>query len=520
MDFFKMWIMPPLIGAVIGYFTNWLAIKMLFRPYKTVRIAGIRLPFTPGILPREKDRLAVSLGETVAQELLTPQVISKRMQSPEIRDMMGKGVRTALEGFFGQDAESLFGGRHPSVDVTDPDSVDESSLSFNMRASLRRFIASADIQLSIKGMLANFLGRIGELELRDVISKEQFVGAITKAASSVGHRASSTIAATNETPNAQLLFRALVELPPDQTIQALSDAIVPRAYELFLPYIDDFLHKDEVKMRLEAEALAFVKRALDRLGTFQRLFVSIAGYDAKIAQTMPDTIEDFIQTIERVLKDSSTPQKISEALGAALIALRAKADAPFVRGSTPTGVHGGVPGALEEILESLGASSEELAQRAAQSYDRLAGLQIKKLIGFSVSAEEASNFLVSAFVRSIEGEGGASTTTPGALFVQILRESAKGKTIAEFLGIRSEGIEQISQTLVTTLLSLIETRMPLVVETIDIPSMVSEKIDSLDMREVEHIVLKVVKHELAWITWLGGILGAIIGLAQSILWIL
>jgi len=91
MDFFKMWIMPPLIGAVIGYFTNWLAIKMLFRPYKTVRIAGIRLPFTPGILPREKDRLAVSLGETVAQELLTPQVISKRMQRQRIRNMMERG---------------------------------------------------------------------------------------------------------------------------------------------------------------------------------------------------------------------------------------------------------------------------------------------------------------------------------------------------------------------------------------------------------------------------------------------
>jgi len=142
------------------------------------------------------------------------------------------------------------------------------------------------------------------------------------------------------------------------------------------------------------------------------------------------------------------------------------------------------------------------------------------LIGFSVSAEKASNFLVSAFARSTEGEGGASSTTLGALFVQILRESAKGKTIAEFLGIRSEGIEQISQTLVTTILTLIETRMPMLVETIDIPSMVSEKIDSLDMREVEHIVLKVVKHELAWITWLGGILGMIIGFVQSILWIL
>jgi len=73
MEFFKIWVMPPLIGAIIGYFTNWLAIKMLFRPYKAIRIAGRTLPFTPGLLPREKDNLAISLGKTVSKELLTPE---------------------------------------------------------------------------------------------------------------------------------------------------------------------------------------------------------------------------------------------------------------------------------------------------------------------------------------------------------------------------------------------------------------------------------------------------------------
>ena len=44
-------ILPVLVGATIGYFTNFLAIKMLFRPRKEVRIKGVRLPFTPGIIP-------------------------------------------------------------------------------------------------------------------------------------------------------------------------------------------------------------------------------------------------------------------------------------------------------------------------------------------------------------------------------------------------------------------------------------------------------------------------------------
>ena len=44
-------LLPPLIGGVIGYITNDLAIKMLFRPYKAVYIGAWRVPFTPGIVP-------------------------------------------------------------------------------------------------------------------------------------------------------------------------------------------------------------------------------------------------------------------------------------------------------------------------------------------------------------------------------------------------------------------------------------------------------------------------------------
>ena len=55
-----MWkyIATPLIGAVIGYVTNWIAVKMLFRPRKEVRVFGKRLPFTPGVIPRGQARLA------------------------------------------------------------------------------------------------------------------------------------------------------------------------------------------------------------------------------------------------------------------------------------------------------------------------------------------------------------------------------------------------------------------------------------------------------------------------------
>jgi uncharacterized membrane protein YheB (UPF0754 family) len=85
------WI-PPLAGAFIGFLTNVLAIRMLFRPLKAVRIFGIRLPFTPGILPRERHRLADSIGRMVERELLTPEILRERFADQKLREKCRKGL--------------------------------------------------------------------------------------------------------------------------------------------------------------------------------------------------------------------------------------------------------------------------------------------------------------------------------------------------------------------------------------------------------------------------------------------
>ena len=46
------YIAGPLLGAVIGYCTNWLAVKMLFKPLEPIKVFGRTLPFTPGVIPK------------------------------------------------------------------------------------------------------------------------------------------------------------------------------------------------------------------------------------------------------------------------------------------------------------------------------------------------------------------------------------------------------------------------------------------------------------------------------------
>ena len=60
---------PPLVGGVIGYVTNDIAIRMLFRPHTAKHIMGWRVPFTPGIIPKEKGRIAEAVGTAISDNI-------------------------------------------------------------------------------------------------------------------------------------------------------------------------------------------------------------------------------------------------------------------------------------------------------------------------------------------------------------------------------------------------------------------------------------------------------------------
>ena len=70
-------IVPPIAGAVIGYFTNDIAIQMLFRPYKAIYLGKFQIPFTPGLIPRNQPRLAKRVSDTIMGSLLTPEELQR-----------------------------------------------------------------------------------------------------------------------------------------------------------------------------------------------------------------------------------------------------------------------------------------------------------------------------------------------------------------------------------------------------------------------------------------------------------
>lgn len=98
---------PPVAGAIIGFVTNAIAIKMLFRPLKEIRLFGIRAPFTPGILPRQRKRLAQSIGGMVERELLTPEILRQRLGRDDVREKVKRTLSLFTENFVNNSPNKL-----------------------------------------------------------------------------------------------------------------------------------------------------------------------------------------------------------------------------------------------------------------------------------------------------------------------------------------------------------------------------------------------------------------------------
>ena len=96
MSFEVSYIIAPLLGGIIGYITNDIAIRMLFRPHNAKYLFGIKIPFTPGIIPKEKGRIASAIGGAISENLMSKDVLEKNLLS----DKMITKIRLSINSFF------------------------------------------------------------------------------------------------------------------------------------------------------------------------------------------------------------------------------------------------------------------------------------------------------------------------------------------------------------------------------------------------------------------------------------
>lgn len=82
------------IGAMIGWITNYVAIKMLFRPYKEINFGLFKIQ---GLIPKRKHEIAVSIADTVQKELISLKDVTSSLDGEELEIRMGNMIDKILD---------------------------------------------------------------------------------------------------------------------------------------------------------------------------------------------------------------------------------------------------------------------------------------------------------------------------------------------------------------------------------------------------------------------------------------
>jgi uncharacterized membrane protein YheB (UPF0754 family) len=140
------YISGPVIGAIIGLFTNYIAVKMLFHPLHPIKIGKFKVPFTPGIIPKRRGALASAIGHAVGEELFTPDDLAKMLCSDEVEKKLVSTVTDTLTSLSSRSIDDI------SSSICD----DDTAQSFKDKMSLvlaEKFI-SATKNMDLGGIIS------------------------------------------------------------------------------------------------------------------------------------------------------------------------------------------------------------------------------------------------------------------------------------------------------------------------------------------------------------------------------
>ncbi|MDR1278697.1 MAG: DUF445 domain-containing protein [Treponema sp.] len=456
---------PPLVGALIGFLTNVVAIKMLFRPLREIRIFGIRLPFTPGVLPRQRHKLADNIGLMVERELLTPEIIRGRLRQEEVN----RGIKNSIARYTEKILHTPLGELLETASSGSP--------VWDFVRSLFQDFLSSPVCDELSGVLSEVLtdgllaGDLMNRSFRDLAGAEQ---------------GEKITALTERIIGGELIAGA----------EKISVGLVPVVEKLYPRIVDrcvSFLNRQDIRQTLEGQGRILITNIILKLNVFQRFFISTAHYDKTIHERMPEIVDGLIGQLEELLGERETRRKL-----------------------------------LQWVQESLGRlfADENSSSDFAHFISRLFDDQMDKPLGHLLQNTEAGEIKILMRnildrIRKALNRKEKEAEAPGAsslfrLFSARIREQYAGENLAGFFSLGPEKKDLLDSLLRDQVLRFADKQIAAALGTINVRVMVAERIDSLDMIRVERIVLDVMANQLKWIDIFGAILGFLIGLFQSL----
>ena len=493
----KIYIIGALIVAVIGYITNWLAIKMLFRPREAKYIFGMKLPFTPGLIPKEKSRIANKVGETVGTHLLNSDSLSKALKDDKIKAKFNEVAKEkinqiinsnstleeSLKNTLGENYYALKGNMIDNIAKTILESIQEeefkNKVKFYIVDSIKERL-NKNPEKIIDFINSNkfrevIINTLEEEKIRDIIGK-----ALLKEVKTLGKE-----------------DLTIEEVIPEN-IKPYIEEYVKSQKDTLVDIIKNLLRDDEVSHK--------IKSAInDNIPSIVSMFLSGDVIYGKL-----------VSLVDKSLSEEENKEYICDAALA------------FVHESMKKKVSDVINNVGEEKLEVISDALGDKISKKLNTEENIDSIISKlncKISSFN-SYEEIIKVLFNDY-ENILIDNIDSMISQIVNNNQLSGEISKiiEKVFDKFLQNSLNDICYNKQNLENSIMSIldnlyndfVENKSAKVLEIVDISSIVEEQINAFEVDYAEEIIIGIANKELKAITWLGALLGGILGILSPLL---
>jgi uncharacterized membrane protein YheB (UPF0754 family) len=492
--------------------TNAIAIRMLFRPLTEVRLLGMRLPLTPGIIPKQRSQLAESIGQMVSRELLTEEAIRRQLATENFQVRLEQNIDSLLGDIISTPLAELQKGNQELVFASVEGFLSEGLYSF---FSSRSFIHGVR---SILGRVVRTVEqkRVGEL-LGDAEVGTMVVERLIPLLSQPESRGKIARALEDWLEKRRKGSERLSSLVSEELTEVLTDmlaTLLPSIFDSLFRWLD----RAEVREEMNHRGKRLLRTVLEKLNVLQRFLISAGQFDRTLEQKMPEIVEEAVAALHSYAYEADTIEGLKTVLKRSFSRWR---EIPAAELFTP--IRPGLAGELVERLV-LRVGEVQVRKRIAAGIDRLLGKVRERTIGeiltriLRIPEQEAVDYVsnkVLAFLSRKETSQAIAAEVVS--FSRKFMEEHRQNNIAQLLHIEPALQRRSSAYLSVQLIRIIDARLPAFIESFDVRQLVVDKINALDVAQVEKLLVMVIQKHLRWINVFGGILGALIGFSQIVL---
>jgi len=502
-----------------GYGAAWLAIWMLFHPYKAQKVFGLTV-WPQGMIPRHREKLAQSIGKAVGNELVSQETVFNALFETDffqrrVESFLTTYTRDLLATVYPSFIDALpAGARAPVLDTI-------FSLQYRLAEYIATMLKSEETAAAIERFVDRQLDELLSHRLEETVSDEafaqisQFVAErFSRLVSEAGLASTVRDFVSGRLDDLAHSGATLTETVTPETVNFLKDRINQQ-----VPPIVHQLADIATSQNTRKQIGALIKREVDdyyeQLSLFKKIFISRERIHREVDELVNKTLP---RRIEEYLRGPAFEQEAEEFLSSTIDKVLARPLNEII-GQIEPEKFGLIKAQVSDRILELAQSPELSASVSHYVTDAIEKLRPNTLAGLLErlnpdSVERVKSFLTRGLLSLITRDDTARTIN-GILSSQVERLLiAPIGRLGDHLP--EHTVKRTTATLVERITTAARERLPAAIAEFDVGGMVRNKVADYPIEKLEALILSVARDHLKTIELFGAAIGLFIGVGQAI----